>query len=290
MFQNYFLADLAFIKSLYNVTNLLGLTPFYSFSKTSCKKINLKIYATCVYTILLIGTIYSLVNRHNIYYNEFIKTYIVLDFANDIILFISITAAILYACIFQQDQWFKLNQNIQIIDGIILSNFEICSKSNFNSVYVSFCRVALFIFVRCYVNYIWCPHLGYWTCIQTYLFYNIMRFYEAILMELVINLTQAFKWRYKRLNNKLQNIKSKNLSEEIKIVGIMSRRLIETLKCFNLFFGWTLFFTLGHEVVQLLECLNYLISVITLQDKSFGTHIAIENVLQGTYTLVISMH
>lgn len=277
--------DIIFIKPLYKVTNLLGLTPLSSFPISTPKKLDSKIYASGIFSVFLIGTIYSLVNRHKIYDDKFIKTYIVLDFANDIILFASITAGILYGCVFKKDQWVILNQNIEIIDKV-LNGFK--TYFNYNpAIYASFGRVAFFTLIRCYVNYIWCPHLGFPTCMQTYAFYNVLRIYEAVLIELVINLIRTFKCRYKKLNNRLQNVELKNLLEEIQITGTISRRLIETVKCFNAFFGWTLLFTLGHEVVQLLECLNYPISVISLHDKEFGAQIIIENSLQGIYTLVI---
>lgn len=64
--------------------------------------------------------------------------------------------------------------------------------------------------------------------------------------------------------------------------------LTEANKSFNRIFGWTLLFTIGKEVAQLLECLNYRSSItkISFIDKTFERDLKIESAIQLVYTTV----
>lgn len=283
-------SDIHFLKPIYRITNFLSLTPYYDFEKKCLIRVKQSyICAILTFTAFLFGNAYSLYTRHVLYVKTFKSTHKILDYTNDIILFAGISTAILNSCIFGRDYWIRLNKNLEKVDEDIS---KLCSKSyneySLTPCFVFVFRVGIFILIRIYVFYVWRQHIGALGVAKTYLAHSIGRIYNVTTVELVITISSAFRCRYKKLGNILEQQNVNEMQNNLKKIGQIFRMLTEGNKCFNSIFGWVLLFITGKEVTQLLECLNYSVAEIPLIDKRFERGLAIESVIQLIYTTVKS--
>lgn len=113
-------SNIVFIKPMYKITNFLALTPRYNFEYSHLiNSRGSKCYAIFVFLLFFLGNMFSLSQRPKLYISNFKNTYKILDYLNDIILFIGISVMILNTCVFNRKQWLKLNKNFQKIDKCV---------------------------------------------------------------------------------------------------------------------------------------------------------------------------
>lgn len=150
-------------------------------------------------------------------------------------------------------------------------------------------RIIIFVIIRCYVLYVWTSYLGVWGVVESALVYSLGRFYEIIILEIVINLALAFECRYIKFGQLLKATNATKFAKHNKDLGTISRLLTEANLAFNSIFGWVLLFITGKEFMQLLESSNYVLVEFPSDDKNFESFVnglIIENGLQAIYTLV----
>ena len=255
--------DIRFLKPLYYISSLLGLTPYYNFEKHSLENLKQQQIKGVVLTFVLIfGSLFGVVQRYLLLKNLHLS----LDFLNDVVNWIIPVIAVINASFSNRDKWLRLNNSFQQIDKTFNNRRQQESNLLKNPFFQCVVNVVIFIAIMSYVFWSWCYHFGVESVLRTYFVHNFCYNSNTILFALITNYALAFRCRYQDLNHCLTSdllmTKYKNGSSLVTLfrrVGTLSRTLSEMVTIFNEIFGWTFVFMAGKTIAHILAtCMGFL--------------------------------
>jgi hypothetical protein len=279
--------DVRSLSVLYKICNILAVIPTYNFEKsTVIRPLWKRMQGLFLISVIAAGNIYSICIRHMIYYKFYTTTHVVLDYMQEIFFTVPALATIFSSCFGNQENWLRLNNNLQCIDKM-LNNRNTKETNIFRKNIVQFVLYLIFYIVAVmFLLYTWINLMGL-LALEAYATYQLCFAYNVVVHFLIYSISSALRCRFEDLNKlfKLTECDNKTVISFRKI-GSISQRLTETVELFNKIFGTSLMFITGQSIVQVLVCLNFLVNDISIEDEHFKQRLFIANLNLVIFTLV----
>lgn len=282
-------SDIRFLKMIYKIGSIMGVTPFYDFENARLKHTFLKkIQSVVMIVFVIIGCSYCIHQRYHFFNDIFSITNTILDAVCEFFL-VSLTMSALTN---NREEWLSLNNNFQNIDKMMFKRNQ--KESIFSNIYLHFVLyIFIVLFGICYMSYIWQIKVGsmMW---HTYGMHELFSLYDGLLHFLIFAVAIALARRYEDLNQLLdvnpilnnEKFWNKHQTAFIRKIAVISRVLAEMIDSVNNIFGWSLVFMIGKNITQVLISLNYMHDGLVSFDGPFNQELFIANFLLGGYTLV----
>jgi gustatory receptor len=286
--------DIQYLDLIYKCCNVLAVSPSYNFEKNVIiYPLMCKIYGFVLVSFLILSGTLSAYEIMQIYlsHKKKVTTYFIVEIFNSCCLIAETAAMILSSSLLNQENWLKMNRNLQLFDNKLATK-NVQSRTLLKNAYCRFFTIfLLYLIFNFYVNYTiykLSPVVLLTTAYWLHLICNLCEFYMCFL---IYNIMVALRHRYEDLNQLLQfHVLPENPTSHIREISDLWMILHDTVTYCNRIFGWPLIFFSGRAVLQLLQSLEVTVIILnknfTVPEKDQTRRLALTNFIIFAYIWV----